>query len=133
MSVSALNHFTIRCTPDELPALHRFYTKYLHLTRGPRPIMSFDGYWLYSNGQPVVHLAAFLNGKEAATTGPVDHISFRAHGLEETRSFLKAEGVPFDEAPVPDWPIHQLFMRDPSGLKIELTFDLNEERAGGNG
>ena len=43
------------------------------------------------------------------------------------------DGIPedfaFDELPVPGWPLHQLFLRDPFGLKIELTFDLNEEAA----
>ena len=30
------------------------------------------------------------------------------------------------EAPVPGMPIHQLFVRDPVGLQIELSFDAAE-------
>ena len=66
MSVSGLNHYTLRCVPQQLPALLDFYTRVLHLTPGARPVMPFPGYWLYSEGQPIVHLAAFGNGEEGS-------------------------------------------------------------------
>jgi len=110
-----------------------FYAKVLHLTPGPRPVMPADGYWMYCKGQPVVHLYGGSQSKEADSTGPLDHISFRAHGLEETRSFLRSEGVSFYEAPVNGWPLHQIFLSDPCGLKLELTFNLNEESEHVNG
>jgi len=28
---------------------------------------------------------------------------------------------------VPGWPLHQVFVHDPKGLKIEMTFDLTAE------
>jgi hypothetical protein len=43
------------------------------------------------------------------------------------REHLGALGVPFTEAPVPGWDMHQLFLHDPRGLKIELTFWLKQE------
>ena len=61
-------------------------------------------------------------------TGPLDHISFRAVDVEKTKAHLRAQGVEYTEAPIPGWPIHQVFLRDPKGLKIELTFFLDEER-----
>jgi len=127
MRVSGLNHFTIRCQPDALPALLDFYTRLLQLTPGARPVMPFDGHWLYADGQPLVHLAAFLDERPAAGTGPLDHISFRAHGMQPTRDFLAQQGIRFQEAPVEGWPLHQIFLHDPQGLKIELTFDTREE------
>jgi hypothetical protein len=36
--------------------------------------------------------------------------------------------VPFTEAPIPGWQIHQLFLRDPRGLKIEMTFWMDQEK-----
>ena len=131
MSVSGLNHYTLRCTSDQLPALLDFYTRVLHLTPGARPVMPFDGYWLYSEGQPIVHLAAFARGDEGRLTGPLDHISFRAHGLQATKAFLQREGIVYEEAPVEGWPIHQVFLRAPDGLKIELTFDTDQEATHG--
>lgn len=134
MPVSGLHHYTLRCVPDELPALHDFYTRVVGLTVGDRPEIPAPGYWLYAGGQPIVHLYAHLaqaDGPAAAwATGPLDHISFRAQGLDATRQHLARQGVPYEEAPVPGWPLHQVFVRDPKGLKIEMTFDLNAEAAG---
>lgn len=133
MSVSGLNHYTIRCTPGELPALLDFYTRCVGLNAGARPVMPAPGYWLYSEDRPIVHLYAALAQSAAGPTAALDHISFRAHGLDETRANLKEQNVPFEEFPIPDWPIHQLFLRDPFGLKIELTFDLDEEAGAASG
>jgi hypothetical protein len=47
--------------------------------------------------------------------------------MEGTRLRLRAHGVVFDEAPVPGFPLHQIFMNDPAGAKVELTFVLPEK------
>lgn len=130
MPVTALHHFTIGCTPDELASLVDFYTRVMRLEAGARPVVPAPGAWLYAQGQPIVHLYAHLQTPEAATkpvTGHVDHISFRSHGLKEMRRHLHELGVPFTEAPVPGWDMQQLFLHDPRGLKIELTFWLKQE------
>ena len=127
MSISGLNHYTIRCAPADLPELVAFYTKVLPLEAGERPTMPRPGFWLYSRGAPIVHLYASLDARDWGPTGGLDHISFRAHELEQTRARLQHDGVPFDEFPLPGTAIHQIFLRDPTGLKIELTFDLDEE------
>jgi len=134
MPVSALHHYTIRCATSELPALNDFYMRVIGLEPGARPAIPAPGTWLYAGGQPIVHLYAYLDRPEAAppppVTGPLDHISFRACDLEGMRAHLRSHGIAFDEAPIPDWPIHQLFLHDPKGLRIELTFFLDEEGAG---
>ena len=133
MPVDALHHYTIRCAAAELAALNAFYTGVIGLEAGPRPDIPAPGTWLYAGGQPIVHLYAYLDRPDAAppapVTGPLDHISFRAHDLDATRAHLRSLRVDFAEAPVPGWPIHQLFLHDPKGLKIELTFFLDEEGA----
>ena len=45
----------------------------------------------------------------------------------EMRTHLASLGVAFSEAPIPGWDIHQLFLHDPRGLKIEMTFWMNDE------
>lgn len=130
MPVTALHHFTVRCTPDELPPLVDFYTRVMRLEVGARPVIPAPGAWLYADGQPIVHLYAHLASPESTTqpvTGHVDHISFRSQGLVEMRRHLSEQAVPFTEAPVPGWPLHQLFIQDPRGLKIEMTFFLDQE------
>jgi catechol 2,3-dioxygenase-like lactoylglutathione lyase family enzyme len=129
MSIFGLNHYTIRCIPADLPAIRDFYTKYLQLEAGERPSMPRPGFWLYNEGQPIVHLYASLEERVSGPTGALDHISFRARELERTRTFLQKDGVAFDELPLPGTRIHQIFLRDPMGLKIELTFDLDEEQS----
>ena len=132
MPVSALDHFTIRCSEADLVPLRDFYTHHIGLRVGDRPPIPTPGFWLYSEGRPIVHLYAIGNAGDAsrgpAVTGPLDHISFRAHDLEATRAQLRTSGIAFEEAPVPEWPLHQVFLHVPTGLKIELTFDLDAER-----
>jgi catechol 2,3-dioxygenase-like lactoylglutathione lyase family enzyme len=96
------------------------------LEAGARPDIPAPGHWLYSQGQAIVHLYAIGEQKDVGT-GPLDHIAFSASGLDEMRASLRAMDIAFDEAPVPGWPLHQVFLRDPSGLKVELTFSLNEQ------
>jgi catechol 2,3-dioxygenase-like lactoylglutathione lyase family enzyme len=128
MPVCALHHYTIRCAPQELPPLLDFYTRVLRLQVGPRPDIPAPGAWLYAEGQPIVHLYAHLAAADASRgTGPLDHVSFRSRGLREMRAHLAAQGVAFSEAPIPGWDIHQLFLHDPHGLKIEMTFWLADE------
>lgn len=123
---AGLNHVTLKCTPAALGSLRDFYVANLGLVEGARPDFSFPGHWLYGNGRPIVHLAGLLDDPAAPSTGPLDHISFTGLDLEGTRRRLQAQAVPFDEAPVPGWPLHQIFFTDPGGLKIELTFDVPE-------
>ncbi|MEY2622659.1 MAG: hypothetical protein RIT26_2479 [Pseudomonadota bacterium] len=130
LPVSELNHYTIRCAPADLPALDDFYTRVMGLKIGRRPELPAPGTWLYAGDVPIVHLYAFHNGEEAPcvpVTGPLDHVSFRGHDLEGTKAHLRREQVAFTQAPVPGWPIEQLFIHDPKGLKIELTFFMDQE------
>lgn len=130
LPVSELNHYTIRCAPAELPALDDFYTRVMGLKMGRRPEIPAPGTWLYAGEVPIVHLYAFLESEEAspsAGTGPLDHISFRGHDLEGTKAHLRRQQVDFTQAPVPGWNIEQVFIRDPKGLKIEITFFMDQE------
>jgi catechol 2,3-dioxygenase-like lactoylglutathione lyase family enzyme len=62
-------------------------------------------------------------------TGVIDHVAFRATGLEETLARLRAEGVEFNERQVDGQGLYQLFLFDPNGIKIELNFDAAEAHA----
>jgi len=42
--------------------------------------------------------------------------------VRTSRQRLSERGVAFREAPVPGFPMHQIFVHDPAGLMIELTF-----------
>jgi catechol 2,3-dioxygenase-like lactoylglutathione lyase family enzyme len=118
-----------------------FYERVLGLTVGARPSFNFSGSWLYAGNEPIIHLAAVV--EEAKTysgsapsmpsalpapislTGAIDHIALRMDGpVDACRQNLLASKIKFTEAPVPDFPIYQLFLHDPLGVKIELNFVL---------
>ena len=129
MTLSGMNHMTINCAPADLGALRDFYVTALGLTEGRRPDFPFPGHWLYLDGAPVVHLAGRASlpaGSKAPAAGSAgfDHVAFTATGLEEARERLAAAGIGFSEAPVPGFPLHQIFLTDPLGQKIELTFSV---------
>lgn len=138
-AVSGLNHVTLCCSPGQLATVQDFYEAVLGLKTGPRPSFDFPGAWLYAGQQPIVHLAAVLPEPFAGTdstsgapavlpgavpsTGAIDHIALRAIAtVDEVRTLLRAHDVSFTEAPVPGFPLYQVFCHDPLGVKIELNF-----------
>lgn len=131
MQLTHIDHFTLRVSPQQLPELLGFYTRVLQLREGARPAFPFPGHWLYAGGQAVVHLAGNQPEGESEPlpslpTGRLNHVSLKASGLRSTREHLAALGIDWQEAPVPGMPLHQVFLRDPVGLKIELTFSSAE-------
>jgi extradiol dioxygenase family protein len=96
--------------------------------------MDFAGCWLYLDETPCIHVADWASyeayGREAnmpvsgraAGTGPVDHIAFSATDYHDMTTRLNARGVDYDENFVADIDLRQLFLRDPSGVKVELNF-----------
>lgn len=117
--------------PAELPTLRSFYVEVLGLHEGSRADFDFPGHWLYAGSSPVVHLAGNQPSGEPAVspelpTGRFNHVALRCQGLASMRTRLESRGVEWMEAPVPGMPIHQLFVRDPVGLQIELSFDAAE-------
>lgn len=129
MRPEGLDHANLRLRPQDLPAALAFYRDLLGLEEGPRPNFAFPGAWLYAGGRPIVHLACRDTVEPPAGPSPgvsFEHIAFRVRGLPEVRAKLAAEGVPYAEAPLPGFPLHQLFLTDPFGLRVELTFDMND-------
>ncbi len=131
MDLQFIDHFTLSVRPHELESLRDFYTGTMGLEEGRRPDFPFPGHWLYLDGRPVVHLAANLPEEfdvpdGTMATGKFNHVSFRCKDVEATRKRLSEKGLKFREAPVPGFPLHQIFLHDPAGLMIELTFDTPE-------
>ncbi len=126
MYVGLLNHFTFKCRVEDLEPLKAFYGAVLGLTDGLRPGFDFPGAWLYSGGEPTVHLDARLVQAAPPSTGPLDHISFTGRDIDAMRKRLAYQGIAFGESPVPGFPLHQIFLYDPIGLKVEITYRTDE-------
>lgn len=150
MEIKRVDHYSIRTL--DLEAARRFYTEVIGLKAGPRPPFKFPGYWLYSGEPPadlhngarnygLVHLMGFdpdnpqsLNdyvgdrdpGALKGGTGALDHVAFAASGREAMVERLRRNKVDFIERAVPMLGLHQLFIKDPDGVTIELNYPASE-------
>ena len=134
MRLHRLEHATLRVHPSQLPVLYHFYHQVLGLTECLRPPFPFPGHWLAiePDGVAIIHLAGNAPDDEPTPlallpTGQFNHIAFSVSGLETTRTHLQQQNITWNEAQVPHTQLHQFFLFDPIGLKIELTFDLQKE------
>ena len=123
MTIDGLDHVTI--ATSDLEASRRFYVETLGLRDGERPAFDFPGAWLYCGAAPVVHLVA-RGGPAATTAGAVDHVAFRARGLAAVVERLRERGVAHSLRTVPGRGLRQVFLHDPDGVKIELSFAASE-------
>jgi catechol 2,3-dioxygenase-like lactoylglutathione lyase family enzyme len=131
LEILGIDHFTLRVAPGDLASLRHFYVEILGLREGARAAFDFPGHWLYAGTQAAVHLAGNQPAGEAAVapdlpTGRFNHVALRARGLSAMRARLRSHDIDWQEAPVPGMPVYQLFLRDPVGLQIELSFDASE-------
>ncbi|HVY59384.1 MAG TPA: VOC family protein [Xanthobacteraceae bacterium] len=123
MPLKQLNHVTVRT--DDLEGTRDFYSNVLGLTSGPRPPLSFPGYWLYCGEDPVVHLVPPRNGiggGSSSDTGNFDHVAFVCEDFEGMRDRFKSLGVEFREQEVAGIRLRQLFVQDPNKIMVELNF-----------
>jgi catechol 2,3-dioxygenase-like lactoylglutathione lyase family enzyme len=127
MPLEALDHYTIQCA--DMNATRNFYRDVLGLTDGFRPDLGFPGYWLYAGDAPVVHLLGAANAlpenrssKPGHDTNGLDHIAFRGKDAAATIAKLKEHSIAFRESLIPDIQLHQVFVRDPNGIMVEMNF-----------
>ncbi len=129
MALQNLNHLLVLA--GDLEATRDFYVTVLGLKVGARPPFAFPGTWLYLGDRAVVHLAKRPGGEKAdglsgRGTGPIDHVAFEAAGLEAMLERLERLGIPARHRKVPGLGLHQLFIRDPNGVTIELSYPSSE-------
>jgi catechol 2,3-dioxygenase-like lactoylglutathione lyase family enzyme len=129
MLVTGLFHCAIKT--NDLAATVAFYTKVLGLREVARPDFGYPGAWLACpgpGGEAIVHIyaggpALGREGRAPAGSGAIDHVSLAAHGYHEFRERFRAAGLDWREFLVPGTTLWQLFVYDPSGVQLELTFD----------
>ena len=121
MAIERLDHVNIRT--HDLEGTRAFWVEVIGLRVDDRPPFAFPGYWLYDTDVAVIHLTVSEPGDPpGAGSGSIDHIAFRAAGLAELRARLATRQVAFDERLVPRNGDLQIFLHDPNGIAIELTF-----------
>lgn len=134
MALNTLFHVAIKTR--DLEATRRFYTEVLGMTIDPsRPAFGFPGVWLKSpmpGGGPLFHIyagdaAREPDGSIASGTGAIDHVSVTTTGYHSLRERFRSHGLPFRENVIPSIGLWQLFVYDPSGVLLELTFGAEAE------
>lgn len=123
MALKRLDHYNVN--PGDLDASRRFYTEVIGLRDGYRPPFEVTGAWLYLGDQAVVHL---LVGPTTADGPPgrLDHIAFLATDAAEMIQRLRARGWPYWIRSSRRAGLHQVFVRDPDGIQVELSYSIDE-------
>lgn len=137
MPLTHLEHFLIQTA--DLDGTRDWYAEVLGMVSGPHPDFKIPVHWMYLGDEPVLHLAEggaevsenrmkYLGQQSTAVSGSgvVDHVAFRATGLQDMINHLDAKGVGYTKRQVDDQGLFQLFLMDPNDVKVELNF-ANEE------
>ncbi len=134
MPLENLNHVLV--LTRDLEATRDFYVDVLGLEDGYRPPFPFSGHWIYLGDRAVVHVAenrGYLDARDQvrdgsadSATGSIDHIAFEASGLRAMIARLEENDIAAHHRKVPDLDLHQVFVHDPNGVRIELNFPAHE-------
>jgi catechol 2,3-dioxygenase-like lactoylglutathione lyase family enzyme len=115
-----LDHVTLRT--HDLEGTRAFLEAVLDLRPGYRPAFSFPGYWLYADGEPVVHLIPGTGGPADRTGETIDHVGFRLADHDGIRRKLDGLGISYSRMELPELGERRLFIRTPTGILLELVF-----------
>ena len=131
MPVSGLFHIAIKTA--DLDATIKFYSEVIGLRLAERPPLTYPGAWLaVPDGPSIIHIyagepAKSADGKVASGTAAIDHVSITASGYHDFIASFRRHGLDWRENKVPNTTLWQLFVYDPSGVQLELTFEGSRE------
>jgi len=117
-----IDHINIAAPFELLEQVRDFYCTVLDLKDGTRPQFSRRGFWLYSGEKPLVHLTERAGRQAAERAGCLDHVAFRASGLEAMKARLASAGVEYRSGFIAEFNMTQLFFKDPAGTGLEVNF-----------
>lgn len=115
-----LDHVTLRTS--DLEGTRVFLETLLGVTPGYRPDFSFPGYWLYEDGQPLIHLIPGTGGPVDRRGETIDHVGFLLRDHDRYLGKLDEMGIPYSRMELPELGERRLFVRTPAGTLLELVF-----------
>jgi catechol 2,3-dioxygenase-like lactoylglutathione lyase family enzyme len=128
-TIQSLLHISVKTS--DVQATVRFYCDLLGMLEVDRPAFDFPGAWL-SSPPPTQSILIHLYGGETAQdetgvvptgSGAIDHVAITATGFQTMRRKLEDSGRNWRQNIPPGTKIWQLFVRDPNGILVELTYD----------
>ena len=128
MTVLSFAHVNLRAPQPLLERLERFYVEVIGLQPGPRPPLRSRGYWLYAGGRDVLHLSEAAPGERRDGMGPggFDHFALHCRGRGAVEERLRRHAVAFESVEVAQTGRLQLFLQDPAGNGVELSFERSD-------
>jgi catechol-2,3-dioxygenase len=129
MQTLGFAHYNLRAPRELLDSLCNFYAEVVGLSVGNRPPFKSFGYWLYADGQDILHLSE-AGADEVRTVGlatTFDHVAFKCIGRSAFQQKLDQTGITYRVARVPQTGQQQLFFQDPAGNGVELNFADGDE------
>lgn len=122
-----IDHINIAVPQEKLADLVSFYTQIIGLHEGDRPAFSFPGHWLYAKDvdRAVIHLASYQQDEDALAqqTGRFNHWCLNiSEPIEQFRQRLTDHELEFREQNNPVNTVIQIFVKDPAGIMLELSF-----------
>ena len=123
---------------DNLKKTKEFYVDLLGLKDGYRPDFPFPGHWLYLNEDDkaaCIHLAMRKQGDSQdyyigkknnvkSGSGAIDHVAFNCEDIDGMKEMFDKKSIEYTHRKVPGFPLEQLFVDDPDGVKVELNFPI---------
>lgn len=127
--VTGLFHVAIKTR--DLDVTKKFWLEVLGLADIPRPDFGYPGAWFgvpTPGGAGIIHIyaggpALAQSDQPATGTAVIDHVSLTAIGFHAFRARFIASAHDWREFLVPGTTLWQLFVYDPNGVQLELTFD----------
>ena len=123
MAISALDHFTI-LTPD-VDGTAQFFIDAMDFAPGPAPDLDFPVRWVYCGDNAAIHIVNRVL-PETEGSNRIDHMGFRATYYAGTKARLDDYGAHYMEQNLPAVGLHQIFVKCPHDIWLELNFALDD-------
>lgn len=116
-----IDHINIAAPAELLEQVRDFYCEVLGFTTGFRPNFSQDGYWLYAKEKALIHLVVSDRHHKNERQGYFDHFALRTSDLAKILEKLNTHGIEYTRNHLADIGLTQIFCRDPSGTRVEIS------------
>lgn len=117
-----IDHVTLRTR--DLRATRDFMIQVFDLEEGTRPqeIRGIRGHWLYSKGQPLVHIIEAHGQGLLRAAEFIDHVGFRMGDYDAFKAKLERLGIDYRTIDIPTLNERRIFLRTPGGQLLETVF-----------
>ena len=118
--IDSLDHVTI--ITNNMKSTMHFYLNIIGLkTDKSRPPFKFNGAWLSVNNRAIIHIIEKTDHVDHQNSPNLDHIALSVNNIDLLKNKLLENKIEFYEQKTPDDKFHQVFIKDPNGIKIELS------------